>query len=600
MSTHPYRLFLLAYTFVLFLISCNENWDDYYSVSVIRSEKIEVYSGKITNFIQETAELSVISSIFDEQGVYDGISDLKEYTFFVCTNEKIVDHADIDPTKIAKNLIADIAVSPDKLNDGLGITTRLNKNIWVKKTEAGEILLNNLIVTKIVRATNGYIYYVDGLIQTLPSLYEFFEQLGEDYTIFKSLVKKYEIEEFDATLSIPIAVDDQGKTVYDTVMTRRNELIDRYTEGGFKKWDMFSENYLSTFFVPSNDIITQAIEEALTNIPVWLNREATEIDRDKFEEWIVRACFVNSRLGSETVASTAKEDFYCIDGYMQTINVAQDVKNYVPVDPAVWRPSVQRVNTQNPVELSNGVAYYLTSLKIPNHVVIYRVKARFYELWGAMTDVQQKQYFRWVNYKDQLIVNDAQSSFTLTETMPTMYYHVLTAIPTEQAMEDSLVCSVTYDGVLYNSKTKKLAEVYLPAGEYSLRMGFKHSLHYSIDIYFNDDLLVENMMLYAQGSNFHFDRGSVSDLDYYGNSSIGFPEHYDWRDWIEKDEKAVAYDTDGYQVAVVNIPTDGNFTITIDSKDLSYLYDDTNGRSKNNVTQLMMYHWCLRPTIRNY
>jgi hypothetical protein len=181
-----------------------------------------------------------------------------------------------------------------------------------------------------------------------------------------------------------------------------------------------------------------------------------------------------------------------------------------------------------------------------------------------------------------------------------MYYHVLTAIPSVAARTDSAVCSVTYDGLLYNSTTRKLAEVNLPAGEYYLRMGFKHSLRYSIDIYFNNRLLVEDMLLFAQGSNFHFDRGSVSEMDYYGSSSIGFGEGFNWREWIEKDEKAVAYDTDGYQVALVEIPEDGNFTISISSKDNSYLYDNTNGRTKNNVTQLMMYHWCLRPTERNY
>jgi hypothetical protein len=181
-----------------------------------------------------------------------------------------------------------------------------------------------------------------------------------------------------------------------------------------------------------------------------------------------------------------------------------------------------------------------------------------------------------------------------------MYYHVLTAIPSEEAIADSLVCSVNYDGLLYNSKTRKLTEVHLPAGEYYLRMGFKHSLRYCISIYFNDELLVEDMLLFAQGSNFHFDRGSVSDMDYFGSSTIGFPEGYSWRDWIEKNEKAVAYDTDGYQVAIVNLPHSGNFTITIESNDNSYLYTTVNGRSKNNVTQLMMYHWCLRPTTNNY
>ena len=114
-----------------------------------------------------------------------------------------------------------------------------------------------------------------------------------------------------------------------------------------------------------------------------------------------------------------------------------------------------------------------------------------------------------------------------------------------------------------------------------------------------EQALVEGKLMYSQGSSFHFDRGSVSTMDYYGNVTIGFDEGFNWKDWIEKDEKAVAYDTDGYQVAIVDLPKSGNFTITITSNDMSYIYRDS-GRNKNNVTQLMMYHWCLRPTKNNY
>ncbi len=586
--------------FLLVTYSCNDAWENYYSSKTINSDNVEIYSGDIVSYIKSQSNLSEISTIFVENGIYNQVQNSKEYTFIVCNNEVLGNTSALDKATFAKNCVSDISISPSKLTDGLGIGTRLGKNIWVSRNANGELYFDNFKLDKIVKTQNGYIYYVNGAIPARPSVYEYFESLGNDYSYFKSLVKRYEEIYFDSEKSIPISVDAMGNTVYDSVMTARNNLIDRYTENGLKKWDMFSEDFLTTMFIPNNTLLTNAINTAMSNVPKWLNRAATNADKTKFEEWIVRACFVNKRLDTNTVSPTAINDFYCVDGYQQKINVAQDAKTFEPIDPAVWRPSVQKVDANNPVQLSNGVAYFVSQFKIPNHVVIYRVKSKFYELWGAMTDSQKKQYFRWTNFIDPLIVNDAQSPFTLSESLPTMYYHELTAIPSAEAIADSAFCSVTYDGLLYNSTTKKLVEVNLPAGEYYLRMGFKHSLRYSIDISFNNQLLVEDMMLYAQGSNYHFDRGSVSDMDYYGNSSIGFPEGYDWRAWFEKDVKAVAYDTDGYQVAIVNIPSDGNFTITINSKDMSRLYDPTNGRTKNNVTQLMMYHWCLRPTNRNY
>ncbi len=579
--------------------SCNETWDDYYTDNGVASDSIEIYSGTIDQYIKAQSNLSKINALFEAYGAFDSIHAAGGYTLIVCTDDVINGSTPDDEESFVLNSISDIAIAPDKLINGFGISTRLGKNVWISKVD-GQILFDTFSLDKKVKTSNGYIYYVSGIIPVRQSVYEMFESLGTEYSYFAALVKRYEEVYFDKENSVPVSVDAMGNTVYDTVTAVRNPLIDRYTEDGLKIWDMFSEDYQSTMFIPSNDLIENAISTAIENIPIWLNRKATSADTVKFEEWIVKACFMGENLSQDLVAPSAINDILSVDGYQQVIDETQDAEEYEAVDPAVWRPSIQLVDYMNPVKLSNGVAYYVNDFKIPNHIVIYRVKSKFYQLWGAMTDAQKEEYFRWTNWVEPLIVNDAQSSFTLSETLPTMYYHVLTAIPSEDAIADSLQCSVNYDGVLYNSDTRKLSEAYLPAGEYYLRMGFKHSLRYSIDIYFNDDLLVEDMLLFAQGSNFHFDRGSVSDMDYYGSSSIGFPEGYNWRDWIEQNEKAVAYDTDGYQVAIVNIPEDGNFTITINSKDESYLYSPENGRSKNNVTQLMMYHWCLRPTTNNY
>jgi hypothetical protein len=54
-------------------------------------------------------------------------------------------------------------------------------------------------------------------------------------------------------------------------------------------------------------------------------------------------------------------------------------------------------------------------------------------------------------------------------------------------------------------------------------------------------------------------------------------------------------------VAIVTLKKPGNFKIKIESNDDAELYSTGTGdRSKNNVLQLMMYHWCLRPTSNNY
>ncbi len=597
MKTTKISTFFGACLMLVGMISCQDLWDEHYGLSKMESENFTIWDGDIQSYIKSRPELTSMDSLLEDQDMYVETVTESGYTFIVYENQALAVRAAGNDTLLAKSCVSDISISPSKLKDGFSIFTRLNKNVWVYVKDS-VVYFDNYRLSKKVKTSNGYVYYVDSVITVRPSVYDMLKNLGNDYSIFKSLVERYEEAYFDPVLSTPKGVDPMGNTTYDTVMSVRNTLMDRYTAEGLKSWDMRSEDFTSTMFIPSNNLVNNAIKAAMDSIPIWLGRTATPEDRAKFEQWIVRSCFVDKRLTAEDVAASST-DFRCVAGNQMVIDLTQDAKTFKPADVAYWRPSVQTVNTQG-ISLSNGKAYYLTNFKIPNHVVIYRVKAKFYELWGAMTDAQKIKYFRWQNWMEPLIVNDAQSEFMLSETLPTMYYHVLTAIPTLVARRDSLVCSVTYDGMLYNNTTKKLTECFLPAGEYYLRMGFKHSLRYSINIKFNNEVLVENMLLYAQGSNFHFDRGSVSDLDYYGSSSIGFPEGYDWRDWIEKNEKAVAYDTDGYQVAIVNIPHSGNFTITIESNDMSYLYNPINNRTKNNVTQLMMYHWCLRPTANNY
>lgn len=584
-------------SFSVALTSCSE-WGDHYNEAAITTDKIEVYRGDIVSYMRNNADVSQFSSLLQQAGIYDSVFTDKQYTFIVSDNSTLsTADAITDVKRFANYSVSDIAVAPYDLVDGLGIHTRTGKNVWVFGS-GSTAKLDDYDITKIVKTDNGYIYYINGVLPIRQSAYEYLQSLGDDYSTFKALVARYDSRVFDKEHSAVTGVNNEGMTTYDSVFVIENELMDRYTADGIATWNMRDEQYVTTMFIPNNIQIANAINDALENIPDWLGREATAADREKFEKWIVRASFADQRFDDEDV-SIRGNDFFCVSGYQKIVDRQADVTKYKSIDGAYRRPRIQRVNVNSRVNLSNGSAYFCTNLKIPNHVVIYRVKSRFYELWNAMTAKQKEQYFRWDHWIDPMIINDCQGEFQLSETLPTMYYHELTAIPDEEAIRDSLHCSVEYDGLLYDPENDAVKECNLPAGEYYLRMGFKHSLTYSVSIYFNDSLLVKDMVLYAQGSNFHFDRGAASEVPHYGEGGIAYPENFDPDDWMELDPKAIAYDTDGYTVGIVRLKRNGNFRIKIDSYDNSYRYQNT-GRNKNNITQLMMYHWCLRPTINNY
>ena len=610
-----YKVLPIVLVGCLMAASCSSDWDDHYDesgISVAEGSDVVIYNGSVADYIGNATDLGKMDELFKRNGIYTTTRADGQYTFIVCADDRYDESKITDEKAFAQQCVADMAVNPAKLTDGFNINTRSGKSVWVYN---GGKQLDDYAITKTVKANNGYIYYVDGTIPVRQSAYELLKSLGDEYSRFKELVTAYDYPYFDRENSQPIGVTDDGRTIYDSVIVTKNTLMDRYDEDGTATWNMRSESYTTTMFIPNNTLIDNAIKAAMDSIPLWLNREATDADREKFEEWIVKACFVDKRLDPSAVSAGAP-DFQCVGGYKEVVDETSDLTTYDDVDAAWWRPSVQTVDAANPVALSNGTAYYCTNFKIPNHIVIYRVKSRFYELWNNMNAAQQSQYFRWTNLVDPMVVNEAQGQFDLvaagttvtTNTQwPTIYYNVLTAIPSQSAMENGSSCSVEYDGLVYNSTDQKIYECHLPAGEYYLRMGFKHSLLYSLSIEFNDSMLVEDMNMHATGSDFHFDRGAASPVPHYGEETgIAYPEGFDVDYWQQFNEKAIAYDTDGYTVGIVTMPQSGNFRIRVTSNDMASIYKaalDSGAvlnRDKNNVNQLMMYHWCLRPTHNNY
>lgn len=595
--------------------SCQDTWKEHYSPQEFTADnQVEIYQGGLAEYMGSQPALSTQHRLFSQNGIYDRMKDGQQYLVIVYDNSLLDASPYSDNADYANYCISDFGIAPAAMQDGMGIDTWYGKNLWISK-ENGQPRINGHAIARHIHTDNAYVYEIDGsLLSIAPSIYELIEGLDDaEYSKFKSLVKLYERTYFDPDKCTPAGTNEQGNTVYsDSVKgwTVKNILMDRYTEDGQDLWNMRSEAYNSTLLIPSNKVISQAVDTALRRVPRWLGRAATVADREKFEQWVVRACFIDRRLEPEEI--TGLEDIDCVGGY--TKDTLEGTK-FSAADMAMWRPTVQQVRTVDMITASNGNAYFIDWMKVPNNVVIYRLKSRFYQLWDEMSNEQKEKYFRWSHWINPSIVRDAQgvdAYFTNNPDSPLkpVYYHVLTAIPDDDARKaklydtDPVVCSVTYDGTLFienNPRGQRIKECCIPAGEYYLRMGFKHSIQYSLSIQFNDTVLVKDMLMCAQGSNFHFDRGGVTDVDSYGDSSVGYPEGYNWHDWEKVNNKAQAYDTDGYQVGIVNVSEEGNFTITVSSSDMYYVYDyNVTDRSSSNIRQLMMYHWCLRPTKNNY
>lgn len=565
------KLNILGILIVIAVTSCDDKWDDHYSEKDIslKSDMVEVVNATSEQYIKSNSDLSSISNLFEEQGIYTQLSKKDQsFTILVYGNEAMEKASVDDPGFFANTCVCDLALMPTKLTEKLSVQMWNGKFLEVGVDEAtGNITIAESQVLKIVSVENGFVYVMQTPIMAPKSLYTVLKNLGEDYSRFKNLVFSFEESVFDRENSIPVGVDATGNTVYDTVYVTQNSLMDRYTSGGSLTWSMRSEFYSSTMLVPSNSLVDNALKSAYDYVRSALNREPTAADSSKFEEWIVKAAFYDRILTPEQLEGDG--DLYSVSGHQLGASLS--------TDGAQWRPSIQKVNTANPIELSNGVAYYVTNLKIPNNVVIFRIKNRFYR-WENCTAEEKEEYFKWTNLENPDIYDNG--SFGPIGPWPEIYYKLLRAYPTAEAEEKQLPVSVECTGISLN-EDGTVSVALVPLGEYYFRMGFQSNKYpWRMDIYFNGELVATG----ANPNGSHYDR-----------TGIGNPEGYIWRDWYAATNgKAKYYDCDGMDVATVTIT--GNELQPIKIKVVSY--DLTlNSGSRN---RMILYNWCLRPTSDNY
>jgi hypothetical protein len=560
-------------TVMLFIaVSCKDKWDEHYSKqeTVINSDLVEVTGSSVEEYIQSSSELSTISGLFEENGIYGTMGTKDQlFTVLVYKNDKLSGANIEDAEFFAKTSVCDLGLTPSKLADGYSIQMWNGKYLAVMVeggTTGSNIFIAGSKLNSVVQANNGFIYFMEDLIFAPKSMYEMLTNLGPDYSMFKDLVFSLEERAFDRDNSVPVGVDETGNTVYDSVFVTRNLLMDRYNSGGSETWNMRSEFYSSTMLVPSNTLIAQALENAYNDVQNALNRKPTAADSTKFKEWIVKSTFYNQVLGPEQLNGT--DDIYSVSGYKEGESASTDGTQ--------WKPTVQKVNTSNPMTLSNGVAYYITSLKIPNNVVIYRIKNRFY-LWENCSSEEKDLYFKWTNLENPDIYDNG--GFGPIGPWPFVAYKCLRAYPTADATANKLPVSVECTGIALNDDGS-VSVALVPPGEYYLRMGFRSDKYpWRMNIYFNDELVAEG----ANPNGAHYDR-----------TKLGYPEGYNWRDWFSTTNKSNFYDCDGMEVATVTVTGTGlqpvKFKIVSD--------DMTQGSGSRN--RMIIYNWTLRPTTENY
>lgn len=553
------RLMAMPLLLVAAFSGCDNDWDDHYNnpKTGITNPHIDIVEQSTEAYLSQQDSLSGMYAFLKEQGIFDRINAKEQlHSLFLVDDARFALEDTTNANFLARSLVSDIALSPSNLYDGERILMWHGKYIVVSLDSAAlagninHIRFNNIPVKRIVKTGDGYIYILEELIQTPISLYDVIENLGPEYSLFKEMVMAKNVLTFDKANSKPIGVDNTGNTVYDSVFIISNPFFDD------KGFNLTSESLTATMFLPSNEVIRTALDDAKTKLAAWDMTRDTNLLRN----WILEAAFYNHRYTPAELS---------VDTDISSIYGRQ------------WRTSVQQLDLENPITMSNGIAYKVVWMKIPNNVLMYRLKDFFY-YYEYCTETQKAEYYKTSNLQFKEVVTDVEPWSPLEGVWPKIMNRVLTfdfvdLVDGQFRMDFTPIKLVTTPDGGYEVRPWKI-----PPGEYIFSMGFKQSLGLDVEISFNDEPF--GTFTLGSATTFHYDRGA-------GSYAEGYKEQLDAG--IITHSKKSNYDRDGGKIGDVVVRGDANgepapVKITISSPGFG------------TATKIVFHHWCLRPTSNNY
>lgn len=287
MKNYTY-IILIALLFTGFS-ACDDTWNEHYAnqpETVDQSVWDALKSDSNASKFVALMEKYQLDTLFSEK--YNDV-----YTLFVPSNEAIDRFSattEIRVDDVAYH-IAHYFIQPNNINGKRKIQTLLLKFAQFENNN-GELLYDNIPIQKSGPLyANGRYFMIDEVVSPKPSLYEYI-------TVNNPALKNYIDEQdsiiLDKELSIPIGFDEEGKTIYDSVIT----IINMFEEEYFKVSEEFRLK-TATLVFPNQDLYESALTKmALAIGGGYTNHEdiAVEWQQDILIPYLLeRGVFENQR-----------------------------------------------------------------------------------------------------------------------------------------------------------------------------------------------------------------------------------------------------------------------------------------------------------------
>jgi len=531
------KLYFLLASVVLLFSACNDKWTDYYFGTSASEEELDM---TIAQYLDAHPEYAKFYDMLKTTGLDKELSKDQQITLWVA-NDAAMDASGIVSTDTLR-MKYHMNHLPFILSDlKTGLRIRSLNGIYFQITQKdNKLYANSSEIVKSVRLKDGVIHELATLMSSRINIYDYLKNLDDNYSIIRDSIFKYNVEKFDIANSTPIGVNKEGNTIYDSIFYVYNPL--------FSSAEFNSEFKQFTVLLPSNDVI-HACYETLASTYQKMGKTVLKSDSTLALTWIKEAMFYNGQI---TDFSTT------------------DIKSAFN---RVWRTTVQQIDVENPLYMSNGIMYKVTKMKIPNNVIISRIKSlvHYWEYQDNLYPAEGDLYtFKGLIKSPSIYTADATPKPAV---LPN--YVVLQCSGNPDIVDELSIEFPPLERYVNPEDGKyKVRVMEVPCGEYNLYMGFWSSGHPYVNIYFNGQLKLADVQA-SLSTPWNYDR--VTETEYDLNPVNG----------VKK------WDGLGGIIGVVNVDGEGmaSFKIKVEFSKLMAV-----GSKKT----LSIYHWALKPTANNY
>jgi hypothetical protein len=344
---------------------CDQYWEGHYSVQP------ETVDQNMWDALQENSDISQFVKLLKDYQLDTLFAYNDVYTLFVPTNESVARYLQTDTigeATVTYHILKHF-IHPGNIGSKRKIQTLMLKFAQFEVV-GNKYLFDGIPVNDVSPLyTNGRYYVIDSMATPKPSLYEY---ISTNNFALKKYIDDQDSIALDKELSKPIGFNEEGKTIYDSVITVINLFEEEYFE--------VSEEFrlkTATLVFPRQDLYEQALDGMALKLGGTYNTH-----EDISEEW-QQDILIPHLLKNGIFRNMLEPQDFLVDTMLNIVGDSAAI-TYRPVDRMFC---------------SNGYAYDYNEFEIPDTLFMSPLRIE----GESLLYTKGKDIYGW---RDSVIVSD--------------------------------------------------------------------------------------------------------------------------------------------------------------------------------------------------